>query len=138
MSKAKVLPFPMPGDFEDAVQKPTALVIEDNALVRTSEKLLLRYDGFNVVTAEDGKTAVEIFGEHHRDIDVVITDCQLPEMSGQEVCLEINETSPQTPVMLVSTDARYMSEDEREPFDAVLRKPFNATDFIQTARELVL
>ena len=69
MSKAKVLPFPMPGDFEDAVQKPTALVIEDNALVRTSEKLLLRYDGFNVVTAEDGKTAVEIFGEHHRDID---------------------------------------------------------------------
>lgn len=133
---ANILSFPDLIRKASSAKKPTALVIDDNPLIRTSERLLLRYDGFEVFTAPDGKTALEVFKNNRDDIDVVITDYQLPEMNGSELFHRIHEYATHTPVMLVSSDTFKVDAKTLDEFDAVLTIPFNGQDFITIAREL--
>ena len=70
----------------------------------------LRRDGYEVTTAEDGASAVELFEAAHRPggagpVDLVLLDLMLPGLSGTEVCTRIRRSSSVPVIMLTAKDS---------------------------------
>ena len=83
----------------------TILLVDDDALVRSALRAVLSYAGFNVLACEDGPTAMSLFSLRP-NIDVLVTDFQMPEMSGYALAEELTRGTPRLPVLLVSGAAK--------------------------------
>ena len=85
------------------------LLVEDEENFRDPLACGLRRDGFEVVEAEDGQRAVDIFESSRRPggvgpIDLVLLDLMLPRLDGTEVCTRIRRTSSVPVIMLSAKD----------------------------------
>ena len=101
------------------------LVVEDNEELR--EYLVKHFQNkYKVYQAENGVVALKIAKE--KDLDIILTDVQMPEMDGYEFCKEIRkdfETSHLPVVMLTaSSDAEHQIEGLSIGADAYITKPF--------------
>ena len=67
----------------DAMSAAPILVVEDNAATRKMMRLALQAEGYSVLEAEDGQTALRLAAEHAPAL--VLLDCKLPDMDGFEV-----------------------------------------------------
>jgi PAS domain S-box-containing protein len=89
-----------------AAQSPqpakTALVVDDEHIVRGVAKEMLQRLGYTVVEAESGKAAVQIFREQQQDIAFVLLDMTMPEMDGLETLKALQEIRREVPVLLSS------------------------------------
>ena len=86
------------------------LLVEDEENYREPLAFNLRRDGYDVVEAEDGAVAVELFEEAGRPgggepIDLVLLDLLLPRLSGTEVCRRIRRSSNVPVIMLTAKDS---------------------------------
>lgn len=101
------------------------LIADDEALIRKLVKDFLKKEGFDIVEAEDGKKALDIFCEDP-NFDVVIIDVMMPEFDGWAVCREIRKTSSVPIIMLTARDQEC---DELFGFelgaDEYITKPFS-------------
>ena len=77
------------------------LVVEDNDDLRQIMEMFLDMMGFAVTGCSDAATASEIF-RSRGDIDLLITDLQMPGRSGMELARELTAFCPSLPVMIVS------------------------------------
>ena len=85
------------------------LLVDDEATILDTYSLLLEEKGYAVVTAENGRKALEEFSRD--SFDLVITDLAMPGGDGFELLEEIKGRSPQTPV-IVFTGKRYKAVKE--------------------------
>lgn len=76
------------------------LVIDDDSELRKNIKDYLEDTGFVIIEAKNGKEGLDIFQQQKPDI--VVTDLQMPVMSGLEVLKTITKESPETPVVAIS------------------------------------
>ncbi len=76
------------------------LVIDDEKSIRSTLKDILEYENHQVDLAENGASALELFGQNK--YDVVLCDIKMPEMDGIEVLANITEGNPETPVIMIS------------------------------------
>jgi len=81
-------------------EKKLILTIDDDPDTRTYFKVVLEESHFEVIGAENGTKGIEVFNEQKPDL--VLLDLRMPGMSGFEVLLKITESSPETPVIVVS------------------------------------
>jgi len=106
-----------------AVQK--ILVVDDEARMRKLVADFLVRDGFEVLEAEDGEKAMDLFYAN-KEIALVILDVMMPKMDGWQVLREIRESS-QVPVIMLT--ARADERDELKGFelgvDEYVTKPFS-------------
>jgi two-component system CheB/CheR fusion protein len=79
-----------------------ALVIDDEDFVRKVAQDVLSRQGMRVLTAENGKSGVEIFREHAPIISLIVLDLQMPVMGGEEALALLREIDPKVPVILSS------------------------------------
>ena len=91
---------------ERASARPSArlriLLAEDEPLVRDAAIALLQSLGHEVTPCKDGRAAVEVFGERWRDLDLVLLDMVMPELSGPNVFDRIRAIDPGAKVLLSS------------------------------------
>ena len=80
----------------------TALVADDEEVVRKLARSMLEQLGFEVITAKDGWEAVKVFDEHVDDIDFALVDLSMPGLDGEEVLAEIRSRRLDLPVILSS------------------------------------
>jgi OmpR family response regulator RpaB len=85
------------GDQVDSKQK--ILVVDDEASIRRILETRLKIAGYNVVTAEDGEEAVELFNKTNPDL--VILDVMMPKMDGYGVTREIRRVSD-VPIIILT------------------------------------
>ncbi len=78
----------------------TILIIEDQAPVRTLLRRVLEGAGYQVCEAANGRQGLEQF--HAQPADLVITDLEMPEMSGLEVILELTRAFLDVKVIAMS------------------------------------
>ena len=101
------------------------LVVDDEARMRKLEKDFLQKSGYDVMEAQDGSQALDIFFEH-KDIALVILDVMMPKMDGWETCKEIRQYS-QVPIIMLT--AKSDERDELLGFqlgvDEYISKPFS-------------
>ncbi|MCH2107990.1 MAG: transporter substrate-binding domain-containing protein [Polyangiaceae bacterium] len=77
------------------------LVEDDNGLAEVTEQLL-RELGYEPILAKDGLEALRLFEEEQKNIDIVLLDIVLPQLSGDEVCRRIRLKEPNLPIVLTS------------------------------------
>lgn len=101
------------------------LVVDDEARMRKLVRDFLVKGGYEVIEAEDGSQALDIFFEQ-KDIALVILDVMMPKMDGFSVCREIREYS-KVPVIMLT--AKGDERDELQGFklgvDEYISKPFS-------------
>ena len=101
------------------------LVVDDEARMRKLVKDFLTIKGFQVLEAEDGEQAVDIFFQQ-KDIALIILDVMMPKMDGWEVCKTIRQYS-RVPIIMLT--ARGEERDELQGFklgvDEYISKPFS-------------
>lgn len=101
------------------------LVVDDEARMRKLVKDFLTVKGFQVIEAENGEEAVDIFFEQ-KDIALILLDVMMPRMDGWEVCKTIRQYS-QVPIIMLT--ARSEERDELQGFqlgvDEYISKPFS-------------
>jgi two-component system chemotaxis response regulator CheY len=82
----------------------SALIVDDEPHVRTFLRLLLREVGITQTwEAPDGAVAVEMVAQHHPGL--VLLDINLPVMGGLEALAQIKRTSPDLPVIMVTSQS---------------------------------
>ena len=84
------------------------LIADDEEKILVMYKKFLTKEGYDVVCAHDGETAVRMFFQL-KDIDLVILDVMMPKMSGYEACKEIRKNSKVPIIFLTAKDT---SDDE--------------------------
>jgi CheY-like chemotaxis protein len=76
------------------------LCVDDEPTLLAIRQLVLAAAGYQVLPAETGRAALELYKQQH--VDLVITDHLLPDMSGAQVALEIKKMRPSVPIILLS------------------------------------
>ena len=106
------------------------LVVDDQEMIRNMAKTMLEKFGFEVLTAEDGVEALEIFRHKHADVRLVLTDLSMPRMNGWETLAALREIRPDIPVILASgyDEAKVMEGSHAERPEAFLSKPYPMAD----------
>lgn len=84
------------------------LLADDEPEVRRVATRMLKRLGFEVMIAEDGQEAVELFNEHHNQIDAVVLDLVMPVLTGNEAFALMRNLADNTPILLSSG---YSEED---------------------------
>lgn len=101
------------------------LVVDDESRMRKIVKDFLTRNNYNVIEAENGEAAVDIFFEH-KDISLIILDVMMPKMDGWQVCKEIRQYS-KVPIIMLT--AKSDEKDELLGFelgvDEYISKPFS-------------
>ena len=101
------------------------LVVDDESRLRKLVRDFLSRKGFEVVEAENGEQAVDLFYDM-KDIALIILDVMMPKMDGWEVCREIRKIS-QVPIIMLT--AKSDEKDELLGFelgvDEYISKPFS-------------
>ena len=114
----------------------TILVADDDEGVRKLVTLSLGAAGYTVISARNGKDALELL--EREAVDLVITDLTMPEMDGKELSAEVRKRYG-VPVVLVSGDRKAaLRADVLAAADACLLKPFSIRDLTTTVRLLTL
>lgn len=105
---------------------PTVLVVDDNPVIRKLISGKLEESGYNVVCAEDGRSAAAMI--RGASPDIVLLDITLPKMDGYEVCrnIRMNETTRNIPVIMISGKDGYYEEGRGKAAGATgfITKPF--------------
>src|SRR5262249_19013674 len=101
-------------------RNPTILVADDDPNLLCLVARLLRARGYIVLTAPDGKVALQIFERAQRTIDLVISDVMMPRMRGPQLARCIKGISPSTTMLLMSATWSDKTEDGM----ALIPKPF--------------
>src|SRR6266508_2103191 len=106
--------------------KNTIMIVDDAPeMVRPFIELLS--DRYTVIAAPTGKIAIEKMKTKEQDIDLVILDYKLPDMSGLDFLKEIKKLKPRVPVILITAygNENISVEAFRRGARDYLKKPFN-------------
>ncbi len=115
------------------------LIVEDEEALSEGLKFNFEQEGYSVVLAGDGPTALKRFQDLENPVDIVILDLMLPGMSGYETCRAIRVIDDLVPILTLS--ARSLSEDFTMAFDAgtdqYMTKPFKLPELLSRVRNLL-
>ena len=105
------------------------LLVDDEIKITEVIKAYLDKEGYNTFIAHDGQKALELFTQE--EFDLVILDRMLPDISGEEICKRIRETSL---VHIIMLTAKTEDDDKIDGFnlgcDDYVCKPFNVKELI--------
>lgn len=109
-------------------------MVEDEASCRAGLSELLKDEGIEVMDAKDGREASEILKKFR--FDLVITDMDMPEMTGMALIREIKATGSSVPVIVITASSKWEGELAELKADAatVLYKPFSFEELINAIR----
>lgn len=123
-----------------AVQSWRILLVEDQKYVRDMMERMMQRQGYDVVTCVDGHEALEIIRGRGDEIDLVVTDQNMPKMTGIEMIEQAHLILPDMPFLLVSGySEKQMQEiiDKHPAIKGVLRKPVSKGRVIEKITEIM-
>lgn len=115
----------------------TILVVEDEAVLRGAVSKMLRKNGFSVLEAMDGSSALELVRAHYHSIDVMLLDITLPGVSSTEVFEHAKRLRPTLKVILTSAYGREAVDASFAGLrgERFIRKPFRFVELMGQLQE---
>ncbi len=110
----------------------TILIVEDDAAVRASSKATLGRLGYTVLDAATPSEALDVLSRRSGDVDVLITDILLPEMSGVQLGEIVQSRYPH--VRIIRMSGYSGDEPPAGPPTAYLQKPFSVVTLARAIR----
>jgi CheY-like chemotaxis protein len=121
------------------MENKKALVVDDEFHIVQVVSIKLKNNGFDVVTAENGADAYNLACQ--RVPDVIVTDYQMPAMSGIELIekLRQNEQTADIPVIMLTARGFAVDDNQKEELkvSACLSKPFSPRELLQTIESVL-
>lgn len=115
------------------------LVVDDESHITHVVSLKLRNAGYEVLTASDGEEAFEI--ARQRIPDLIITDLQMPYMTGLELCERLKREAPTAaiPAILLTARGHALSQADlsKTNIREVLSKPFSPREVLAKAESIL-
>jgi len=111
------------------------LLAEDDHRVMTLAVEGLGMAGIKVIRAENGEKAVDVFRQRHSEIEMLVFDVMMPEMSGPEAYRKIVALGAEVPVVFTTGYAGDRLADMKETHE-VLSKPYAMRDLVSTIRRM--
>jgi len=117
----------------------TILVVDDEETVSTMAKRMLEWMGFDVLTAGDGREALEIFRDHTDEIDCILLDLTMPGMDGEQAFRELRRIRSNVRVVMCSG---YNEQEVTQRFagkglTGFIQKPFQLDGLAEKMREVL-
>ncbi len=117
----------------------TILLVDDEDIIISVDRKLLKQLGYKVLIAKNGVTAMKIFTARHQHIDLVLLDIIMPDMGGEEVYARMKNLKPDVKVLVssgysIDWQARKMIEDGCSGF---IQKPFKMNQLAFEIREIL-
>lgn len=117
----------------------TLLLVDDEDSIRELGKTMLSMLGYEVITAANGKEALEIFGTRMNEISLIILDLVMPEMSGTQCLERIIHMDPHAKVLIASG---YLPDMDRIDTIAArakgfVHKPYMLNEMLKTIRDVL-
>lgn len=108
--------------------RETILLVDDEKALRRLAKRILSDAGYRVLEASDGAMALRVAAEEVGEIDLVLTDVEMPTLGGRGMVDELHELSPGMRVLFMSgyTDNEILRRGIRTSETEFLQKPFTA------------
>jgi CheY-like chemotaxis protein len=122
-----------------ATGKETILLVDDEKALRKLGKRVLSQAGYRVLEASDGAMALRIAAEEVGEIDLVLTDIEMPTLGGRGMVDELHEMSPEIRVLFMSgyTDNEILRRGIRTSETDFLQKPFTAESLCAAVRSVL-
>lgn len=99
---------------------PKILIVDDEENLRNGLKDNFEFEGYEVLTAEDGLSGYEVINKNQ--LDLIILDVMMPKLSGTELCKKIRKDGNNTPVIFLTAKG--------EEIDKVLGLELGADDYV--------
>jgi len=129
---------------EKALEEPTRgretiLVVEDEPHLRRTVGQILKLLGYTVLSAENGREALEVYRDQKEEVDLILSDIMMPQMDGLELRKELEKEGDPVPVLLTSgrsiTELQFFEGwDSSRPF---LKKPWELGMLARSIRALL-
>ncbi len=122
-----------------ASQGETILLAEDDPLVREVGRRMLQKAGYQVLTACHGKEALELSLAQAEQIDLIVMDVVMPQLTGREVLEQLRRAGSHVPVCFCTgyDPAASQSDSLRSMGCEVLEKPFDEEHLLETIRTIL-
>lgn len=122
-----------------ASSKSLVLVVDDEPNLCNVLRRILEREGYQVLTAPDGDTALQLI--KHKAPDVILLDLMMPGIDGREVCWRAREFSPQTRIIYFTAKAELRNTSRaRELYrgaDAFITKPATSKRILSTVDSML-
>ena len=117
----------------------TILLVDDEEMVLEVGERFLKVMGYQVLTAREGREAIEVYQKHGDTIDLVLLDIIMPNMKGGEVFDRLKEINPEVKVLLssgysIDGEASQILERGGSGF---IQKPFDMNQLSQSIRAML-
>ncbi|MFC1553542.1 PAS domain S-box protein [candidate division KSB1 bacterium] len=116
----------------------TILIVDDEEMVLKLARTMLSNLGYNVITAIDGKQALEIYQEQKTSVDAVILDLTMPMLSGEMVLRGMLEINPDTKAIISSGHSKTtLREGILVNAKGNINKPYRIIDLASVVRRVL-
>ena len=115
-------------------ERPSLLIVDDEAAILDSLRILFKNEGFDVSVARGGRAAIEAL---ERAVpEIVLTDIRMPSVSGMEILAAARNRDPDLPVILMTAQAELKTAIEAVNQGAFhyIQKPFDNDELIAICR----
>jgi signal transduction histidine kinase len=125
---------------EDATRARTILVVDDEEPLRALVHRILSDGGYSVLVARSPVDAIRQACLREDDIDLLVTDVVMPEMSGCELSRRLRELRPSLRVLYMSgyTETMLGTDDAWDSAALLLNKPFTANDLLRMVHQALV
>jgi FixJ family two-component response regulator len=114
------------------------LIVDDDAGVRETLRLVLAREGYGILTASDGRTAIDLMAtdESAGKVCVILCDLEMPNLGGKALIGHFRRQFPDIPIIVLSgaTDTVYLEGIVQEGVGDWLRKPVTREALLEKVR----
>jgi len=117
----------------------SVLLVEDDAAVRTTVRLMLKDFGYRVAEASDGQNALDLL-DQGLAVDLICTDLVMPgSINGWQLALEIWQRRPRQKILFTTgyTDNPTLQQMDQDLRIHILQKPFGRKDLAAAVRQIL-
>jgi signal transduction histidine kinase/ActR/RegA family two-component response regulator len=117
----------------------TVLLVEDEEVVRGLARRILEQAGYSVVEASKADEAIRFCEEHGNEVDLLLTDVVMPEMSGKELADRLKTQRPDLKMLFMSgyTDEAIVHHGVLDSSVEFIQKPFTPAGLIEKVRDVL-
>lgn len=129
----------MIGGMENGPGKETLLIVEDDDSVREFTVRMLKTIGYNVLSATDGQKGLDLFKSQAAQINMIITDMLMPNMTGRQFVEAVRQIDKDMKIMFVSGYSPDDTEDGTALGQSVafFQKPYTRDQLSKKIRDVL-
>jgi PAS domain S-box-containing protein len=115
------------------------LLVDDEDSIRNVGRHMLERAGFEVMTAADGREAIDLFVKHHDRVRLVVLDMTMPNLDGEACFRELRRVDPHVRVIVTSgyNEQDVMTRFVGKGLAGFVQKPYSVTELLSSVRDVL-